>query len=442
MRSLRARLFVWVGLVVLLTVGVTLAVGIVLIRRSIQRSLLDNLAMQAEVVALRQEQGALSTAQQLALRVFFRRVGERLAFLPLPVPDSPLVPEDARAALDAGRATSGKATVAGLDILYAGQPAGDRAVLLVRGAALGSGDWGPFVGAFAIAGVAGAIMAAVTAFLLARAIARPVGRVARASRKLASGEAPERVPVEGSDELAVLAASFNQMSDQLSGAREAERSFLMSVSHELKTPLTAIKGYAEGLEEGAVDPREAGVVIGREGARLERLVQDLLDLAGVSRRSFAVRRQPVDLADVAREAVLRYEPRSRAFEVTLSADAPEASPALGDHDRIMQVVSNLVENALRTTPAGGTVTVSARPGELTVEDSGPGLSQEDLSRAFERFFLFRRYGADRPVGTGLGLAIVKDLTEAMGGTVAVESPPGRGATFRVTLPIPPRTSPA
>jgi two-component system sensor histidine kinase BaeS len=275
----------------------------------------------------------------------------------------------------------------------------------------------------------------VASLLLARAIARPVRRVAEASRELAEGRRPGQLPVEGYDELAVLSASFNDMSVQLERAREAEQRFLLWVSHELKTPLTAIRGYAEGLEEGAVDPAEAGRILTDEAARLELLVQDLLDLARTHQPGFTVRREAIDLAEVAREAVRRYEPRARGFEVRLSVGEPEAqAPAMGDPDRVLQVVSNLVENALRCTPAGGSVTLIAGPGpDLAVADTGPGIGPEDLPRAFERFFLYRRYGGERPVGTGLGLALVKELTDAMGGSVEVRSEPGRGTRFVVHL---------
>jgi signal transduction histidine kinase len=271
--------------------------------------------------------------------------------------------------------------------------------------------------------------------LMARAISRPVVRVAAASRRLAAGEEHRPLPVEGSDELAQLSQSFNEMAAQLAQARETEQAFLLSVSHELKTPLTAIRGYAEGLGEDAVPREEAAAVIRREARRLERLVQDLLDLARMNRSSFAVHREEVDLAETARDAARRYETQAGQFRLVLEVDAPTEAPALGDADRVLQVLSNLVENALRCTPAGGRVDVRARAGELEVTDTGPGLPPEDLPRAFERFFLYRRYGAERAVGTGLGLAIVKDLTEAMGGRVDVRSRPGEGTTFRVSLPL-------
>jgi signal transduction histidine kinase len=151
----------------------------------------------------------------------------------------------------------------------------------------------------------------------------------------------------------------------------------------------------------------------------------------------------VDLGEVAREAVARYEAHAREFGVTIAAEGGEAWVE-GDHDRLLQVASNLVENALRETPPSGSVIVRVEARRLAVSDTGPGLEPADLDRAFDRFFLYDKYGRERPVGSGLGLAIVKQLTEAMGGTVEVESSPGSGATFVVTLPSArtPATQPA
>jgi two-component system sensor histidine kinase BaeS len=132
--------------------------------------------------------------------------------------------------------------------------------------------------------------------------------------------------------------------------------------------------------------------------------------------------------------VSRHEPESARVGVALLGETNGRSPAVADPDRALQVLSNLIENALRSTPAGGSVTVAARPGELVVSDSGPGIAADELPHAFERFFLYSRYASNRAVGTGLGLAIVKELTEAMNGTVAVQSEPGHGTTFTVHLP--------
>jgi two-component system sensor histidine kinase BaeS len=260
-----------------------------------------------------------------------------------------------------------------------------------------------------------------------------VGRVAAASRSLARGEHPDPVPVEGGAELRTLATSFNDLAVQLAKAREAEQQFLLSVSHELKTPLTAIRGYAEAVEDGAIDAREAAATVAVEAARLERLVRDLLDLARMNKTDFSVHNSEIDLTEVVDDAVRRYQPQADAFGVTLTTVTDGPSPATADADRVLQVVSNLVENALRLTPAGGEVRVVAGPGELRVEDTGPGLGDEERAHAFERFYLHERYGRERAVGTGLGLAIVKELTEAMGGTVRVESTPGERTVFTVRL---------
>jgi signal transduction histidine kinase len=431
MRSLRARLFLAIALAVLVSIGLTLGIGTLLIRRSVERAVLHNLARQADVLAARQGSAPLDPAQLQQLRVLFRRQGVSLRVVDRP---PGLLPGDQRRALEQGHGVDGRGDLSGRPVLYSARPAGGRILLLIRPARLGASDWRPFLGGFLVAGLIGAGIAGLASFLLARAIARPVGRVAEASRSLAAGTSPGPIPLEGSDELAGLAASFNEMAGEIERAREAEQAFLLSVSHELKTPLTAIRGYAEGLAEGAVEPGEAGAVIKREAGRLERLVQDVLDLARLNRHAFAVRSERVDLRAVVGEAVRRHEPAAREFGVTLVAEAAEGSAATGDADRVLQVVSNLVENAVRATPAGGRVTIGAGPGTVSVRDTGPGLPTEELNRAFERFFLYRRHGPDRAVGSGLGLAVVKELAEAMGGSVSVSSEPGRGTVFVVTLP--------
>ena len=309
-----------------------------------------------------------------------------------------------------------------------------RAFVVLRPASTVSSAWLPQLEALLLGALAAVVLAALAAFFLARAIARPVDRVARASRRLVTEESPPTVPVEGPTELATLAESFNEMGAQLARAREAERNFLLSVSHELKTPLTAIRGYTEALADDAVSPEEAVEVIAREAERLDRLVHDLLDLARMKRSRFSVRREPVDLASAAREAVRRYSKQAEEYEVELEAVTPETAAATADNDRLLQVLSNLVENALRVTPAGGRVRVVAEPGRLIVEDSGPGLQPDELERAFERFFLYSRYRGQRSVGSGLGLAIVKELVESMGGGVSVESEPGGPTRFVVRLP--------
>jgi len=283
-------------------------------------------------------------------------------------------------------------------------------------------------------------IAAPAAWFLERRIARPVRQVAEASRVVAEGGRPVPVPVKGPDELRALSESFNDMATKLEkaqaaerDAQAAEREFLLSVSHELKTPLTAIDGYAELLAEGAVTGEQAGPVLAAESGRLRRLVSDLLYLAKMKQSTFTVREEEVDLDAVAGEVVRRHAARARELGAQLVALTSSGSKVRGDEDRLVQAVSNLVENALGCVPTGGLVTVETSPGELVVRDDGPGLAAEDLPHAFERFYLHRRLKSDRDVGTGLGLAIVKELVEKMGGRVTVASEPGRGAVFSVKL---------
>ena len=434
MSSLRARTFVAIAIAVLAAVGVTLVVAAVLVRRSVRHDALQALARQAALIA-EQERVKPSGAQGLSsLGQFFETQDERLAIISLPQA-SLLLPSDAADALRGGRASQGSVDVGGKHYLYATTRSGQRAIVLLRSSKLEASDRRPFTIAFVIAAAAGAGLAAIAAFLLAGAVARPIRRVAVASRQLAAGERPGPLPVEGSDEVAALAAAFNQMAEELDLAKDAERSFLLSVSHELKTPLSTIRGHGEALLDGVIEPPKVGAVVVAEAKRLERLVRDLLDLARLNQRVFTVTPQPVDLAQLAAEAVGRHDGEARRVGVTLIAATPGAAPATADPDRVLQVLANLIENAVRATPAGGSVTVAAGPGKLTVADTGPGIAPDDLPRAFERFYLHSRYAANRAVGTGLGLAIVKQLTEAMGGSVAAESVDGRGTTFTVRLPI-------
>jgi len=417
-KSLRARLFTATLAALALTIALTLAIGAVLTRRQVDRSQAANLARRAD-----------DLAQQRREHVNYirdRRVSGSVLILTQPRSVfASLVP-------DVNKSSDGETTYQGKRQLYSYRTIPSLGLMLLRPASLRSAAWRPFLADLLLAALAGVVFAAAVSLLVARSIARPIRRVAAATRALAAGQSQDPLPTGGTTELASLAEAFNQMTAQLAASREAERNFLLSVSHELKTPLTAIRGYSEGLGDGAFESEDAARVISLEARRLERLVRDLLDLARMNRSEFSVRREPVDLAEVAREAVRRHETPAREFDVALVAEG-EDTWVEADSDRVLQVASNLIENALRETPAGGAVTVRAEaPGRLVVADTGPGIPPEDVPRAFERFYLYDKIGKDRPVGSGLGLAIVRQLVTAMGGNVGVESGPA-GTTFAVTL---------
>jgi two-component system, OmpR family, sensor kinase len=415
MNSLRARLFVSTLAALAVTLALTIAISAFLTRRQVDRSQAASIARRADDLAQERRQNVNYKRQNDVVGGVRNMIEPRRSF-------RALVP-------DVNKSSDGEVTYQGQKQLYSYRTLPHLGLLLMRPRSPAA--WRPFLGDLLLAGLAGVVLAAVLSFVVARSISRPIRRVAAATRALAADESHDPLPTGGTTELASLAQAFNNMTERLAASRQAERDFLLSVSHELKTPLTAIRGYSEGLADGAFEPDEAARIISLEASRLERLVRDLLDVARMNRSEFSVQRAPVDLAEVAREAVRRQESAAREFGVTLTAVGDETWVE-ADADRVLQVASNLVENALRETPAGGAVTVRAEPGRLLVSDTGPGIKAEDVPHAFERFYLYDKADKDRPLGSGLGLAIVKQLATAMGGDVSVQSSES-GTTFEVRL---------
>jgi two-component system OmpR family sensor kinase len=297
-------------------------------------------------------------------------------------------------------------------------------------------------------------IAAFVAWLLAGRLTAPLRHLAGAARQLGAGQLSTRVKVEGDDEVAEVGAAFNEMAADIEHSQGEQRAFLASISHELKTPLTAVQGYTEALLDGTIsdppDRQRTLVRIHGETLRLARLVQDLIDLARLGRGQFAVSPVDADVSSVVREAVAAAGDRALAQGVSVEQRVPNV-PLLAhvDPGRLRQVIDNLLDNATRSSPVGNPVLVAARPlaggwVEVAVVDRGPGIAAEDLPRAFDRGYLWSRYRGTRTVGSGLGLAIVKALCDAMGVEVRAESGReyGRGGTaFRLALP-PARPSPS
>jgi two-component system, OmpR family, sensor kinase len=275
-------------------------------------------------------------------------------------------------------------------------------------------------------------ISAVVAFALARRLSRPLRELAGSARAFAKGtREPAAVTVSDPAEVAELKGAFDGMMSDLESANQREKTFLLNVSHELRTPLTAIRGYGEALSDGtARKPGEAGAVIVRESQRLERLVQDLLDLARLEAGEFSVRPVDVDLATVASDVArgLRPYARENGLDITVSGD--RAAPVRTDPDRVHQMLANLAENALRVSPPGSSVEIEVAPGTVAVTDRGPGLEGADLAHAFDRFYLWSKYKGERPVGSGLGLAIVGELARRLGADVGVRSSP-HGSRFEI-----------
>ena len=302
---------------------------------------------------------------------------------------------------------------------------------------------------FGVIGLVAAAAAALVAAALARRFTRPLVAAVDTTGRIASGDLDARVPVGAHEdpEFTRLAESINSMGANLARARDQERQFLMSVSHELRTPLTSIRGYAEAVVDGAIDdPVAAAGIISVEAHRLERLVQDLLDLARLDADRFSLDIRDVDAVEVVRQVVNGFQPRASelGLVLVLDVDVEPPCPVSADGDRLSQIVANLVENASSFASSRVVVQVTGRRSGavVRVDDDGPGLPADQLTRVFDRHITSDRVGAKR-TNSGLGLAIVAELASAMGATVHAESPGlgGTGTRMVVELHAPSGQSP-
>jgi len=291
--------------------------------------------------------------------------------------------------------------------------------------------------------IAATIIAVVTAtvvsLLVAARIARPVGTMARAARRIADGDYDLRVSTDEPGELGALATSFNEMAGSLEATERRRLQLVGDVAHELRTPLTTLDGYLEGLEDGVIHPSpQTWHLLRAETARLTRLVNELSELWRAEAHQLPLEIGHVDVADVAREVGQRFGPQAAARGIGLELPAG-AVVARADRDRVAQVLANYLSNALRHAPDGSTIGVVVhRAGErirLSVSDGGPGLEADELEAVFERFYRVDAARSRAMGGSGIGLAIVRALADAMDGTVWAESDgPGQGATFILELP--------
>ena len=252
-----------------------------------------------------------------------------------------------------------------------------------------------------------------------------------------------RVDVNGSDEVADLGRSVNRMAEDLERSRQLDQQFLLSVSHDLRTPLTSINGYAEALIDGAMtDSVRAGTIIQNHAGRLNRLVSDLLDLAKLDARQFRVETQPVDGLDVVTRTVDGLMPTAESHGLSLSITGNSGQVINVDPDRLAQVMSNLIENAIKY--ANNTIAVEVASGQpdgptptftaISVSDDGPGIANQDIPHIFDRLYVTAHQPRREENSSGLGLAIVRDLTHAMGGTVQAAASGSGGTRMTVRFP--------
>lgn len=300
-----------------------------------------------------------------------------------------------------------------------------------------------FLPSFLRAGLVAFVLAVIFAAWMGSWIANPLREIEKATRTLSEGEY-QQIPIKGPDEVRALASSYNTMVDQVQSTQESQRDFVANVSHELKTPLTSIQGFSGAILDGTVSEepalRKAAGIIKTEADRMYRLVVDLLDLARFDAGTVELDRQALDLERLLNQVGGQLIPQAIEAQIELTLDVDPLPTCVGDADRLSQVFTNLVDNAIKHTTPGGFVRLSARSeggfARVEVIDSGEGIPAEHLSRIFERFYKVDGARKKETIpGTGLGLAIAQQIVQAHGGTIQVRSQVGEGTAFEVSLPV-------
>src|SRR6266536_1646306 len=294
---------------------------------------------------------------------------------------------------------------------------------------------------FLLAGLSAAIIALALARFLARGLTQPLRDMAEAASGMARGDYRHRVDVASRDEVGRLAVAFNRMAGEMEGLERLRRDLVANVSHELKTPISALRAHLENLLDGVEEPNPAVLtVMLQQAERLSRLVEQLLDLSRLESGDVPLELEPVELGPLVQRVVGELEVARPDVGLNVRTDVPsDLPPITADLERIHQVLFNLLDNAFRFTPTGGMVSVGAvreNGGcEVRVEDTGPGIPPEHLGLVFERFYRIDPSRSRGDGGTGIGLAIARSVVEAHGGRIWAESGDGRGATFRFVLPM-------
>jgi len=290
-------------------------------------------------------------------------------------------------------------------------------------------------------GIIALVIAIILTFFLSRRILSPVKALTKAARKFGNGDFSQRVDYKGKGEFGELASSFNSMADDIDAAQRLRRNMVADVAHELRTPLSNLKGYLEAISDGVVQPDEATIhSLQEETSSLSHLVEDLQELSLADAGELKMNFQPENISDLIDETVAALNPKATSKELTLTSELPDVIPTINiDSHRIKQVIYNLMENAIAHTPKGGKINVSAREQDnkvfVSIADTGEGIPPEDIKLIFERFYRVDKSRTRATGGSGLGLTIAKRLVEAHGGTITVQSTVGQGSTFTFSLPV-------
>lgn len=283
-------------------------------------------------------------------------------------------------------------------------------------------------------------IAMVFTFVLSRRISAPVRSLTLAAKRLGQRDFSQRVDYQGKDEIGELARTFNSMVDELACTEQLRRNLVADAAHELRTPVSHIRGYLEAIRDGLVKPDASTLQsLHEEIMLLSRLIDDLQELTLAEAGELALVRQVEDIAELIKSAVAAVQPQVKAKGISLTVDLPDRLPPCDiDPYRIGQVLRNLIDNAIVHTSKGGTITVTAREKgkqvEVMVADTGEGIPSEDLPNIFERFYRVDKSRTRATGGSGLGLTIAKRLVEAHGGSIGVQSELGKGSRFTFTIP--------
>jgi len=293
-----------------------------------------------------------------------------------------------------------------------------------------------------ISGGLSGLAAVALALIVSRQLTRPLRRLAVAAGEIARGNLVVRINERAQDEAGQVGRAFDTMAGALQQQEQARQSFMADIAHELRNPLTVLRGNLEAIQDGLLEPTPEQVsTLHGQSVTLSRLVEDLRTLSLASTGHLELRQQNMDLRQVAGAVVAGFQPSAAERGIVLSLQAPnELPPVFADPERVGQALRNLIDNALRYTPPGGRVGVSlTAEGDqvaIAVADTGGGIAPEDLPHVFDRFYRADRSRSRATGGSGVGLAIVKQLVEAQGGGVSAQSEPGRGSTFAFSLPAP------
>ena len=295
--------------------------------------------------------------------------------------------------------------------------------------------------ALVLAVLASIVLSMVLGIFFSRTLTWPLRELTMATQAVAAGDLNQRVRLQREDELGQLAQSFNQMTVDLADSRDLRRQMTADIAHDLRTPLSLILGHSEALADGVLPPTPSALhIIHDEALRLNRLVEDLRTLSLAEANELPLMIRPVEPATLLARTIQAYTPLAQDKAVTLTLQVSDQLPEIEvDPDRIVQVLDNLVSNALRHTSAGGSIILTAQPApsgiHITVSDTGQGIPPEDLQRIFERFYRADKSRARHKGGSGLGLAISKSIIESHHGRISAESTISQGSTFNIYLPL-------